>query len=126
MTQQEVCRALSEKLEPDYLTKWWEDLQFWDKRHYDAFMGGTPENTITPCNFFESEEASARLLEAMGSKESIEINIKTRLSDETGGILKVIINIHWLDIHVAHKDRKTAIVLAACKMFGIEVGEVTE
>lgn len=126
MRKSEICRLLSEKLEP---------RPFFDMPPYpeegelltsnDGFWtivndGIAPKVAV---DYFESEDASAKLLEAMPEPE---LWLESR-KDE-----KFRLWACWADLdgkpedaYAHHADRKTAIVLAAMGWLGIE-GEISE
>lgn len=122
MDKTRICRELAENLEPlptltdefnkaghfshvsDSNKEGWalSPLGFWE-----WWWDGDPQ----PVHFFESEDAAARLLEAMPNPYLHRITIWFCGADT-----------HKHESPVSHEDRRTAIVLAACKWLGIEVG----
>lgn len=113
MTKAEACRKIADKLEPEP-TQWAGRLldgphyRFWHKQ-YSTANG----NEWIPVNFFESEAASARLLEAM-----TEVGLHRNKEDGSWSAGEVWNHCGWAANHIA--DRKTAIVLAAMKWLNIE------
>lgn len=119
MTKAEICRKLAEALEPLGSFKWQYDssdygrvspLGYW--RIINVSMSKEPEAPW----FFDDEDDSARLLEAMPAP---------RATRDKG---RWEVEADWRFFHMdgLHLDRKTAIVLAACKWLGIEIGEITD
>ena len=107
MTKQELCRAIAEKLEPclpdiDWTVfprpeKMISGKGFWK---YVAYL-----EQAQPIDFFTSEDASARLLEAMP---------KGLVGRDVDGWKSSYAGFLCVDHEIfTHPDRKTAIVLAA-------------
>lgn len=116
MTKQEICRAISEKMEPNAHSRTDSDFEWWGQ----SWSAG--KRTLFPLDYFESEDASAKLLEAMPEPE---LWLESR-KDE-----KFRLWACWADLdgkpedaYAHHADRKTAIVLAAMGWLGIE-GEIS-
>lgn len=107
MRKSEICRLLSEKLEPNFTTVDGSYPRFW----VSSCKGWQP------ADYFESEDASAKLLEAMP-----EVDLEHY---QSGGLNEWGVLYSQAPDHTLHADRKTAIVLAACKWLGIE-GEIGE
>lgn len=132
MLKSDICRALSEALEPMPAPLAYRDLRlvsplgFWEwSQTGDGWQ---------PVNYFTSEDASARLLEAMpeallqrgmfhGNNQTVwfctasEVVVREayECDEET-----------YPDGYAHHADRKTAIALAACKWLQIDVDTIEE
>lgn len=134
MTKAEICRAISERLgwkfgtrdecTPNYPDEWLGQTWWFEGAPY-------AENELP--NYYESEEASARLLEAM-LVENTGIDIQHWSDSSRNTVILGKPFCVTLDACVDGKrvefegragDRKTAIVLAACKWLGIESGEIS-
>ena len=103
MTKSEACRAIAERL-PQLAVKFGGSL--------DCFECGERHGLKIP-DFFDCEDHSARLLEAMPKPVLKRAFHKWHCRPDAGmdGFIE-----DWKE----HKDRKTAIVLAACAWLGIE------
>lgn len=117
MKKSAICRAISEALEaipvePCGFDTELSALGFWE---WKLSPGCAIKSDWQPLNYFTSEDASARLLEAMPSPS---------LSKMVG---------YWDCVHHGanedesfHADRKTAIVLAACIWLKIDVDTIED
>lgn len=116
MLKSAICRALSEALEPMPAPLAYRDLRlvsplgFWK---WDLDGGGW-----IAVNYFTSEDASARLLDAMPCPRV------GRSNDSKLWFCRPLVS--PIIQTVEHADRKTAIVLAACKWLKIDVDTIED
>ena len=133
MQKSEICRAIAEKLEPnpsmgDSETR--TDILS-QKGYWVMYRKPDPVNPLywkwepfTPVDCFTSEDASGRLLDAMlidpGAVQFVRLRSGPLVMDDGIGDDES----RWFQGEIP--DRKTAIVLAACKWLGIEVDGVED
>jgi hypothetical protein len=133
MLKSEACRRIAEKLEPgvtreNYIC----DKAFWYTRRS---FGKDAKWELHSVDFFTDEEASANLLEAMPSPV-VQHLMTGPMLNTLEWFCAATVSTEEYDLcgcdhgdypsgHAHHPDRKTAIVLAACKWLGIE-GELED
>ncbi len=128
MTKAEICRAIAEKLEPKPffdMPPYPEDGELLISNEGFWTFINTERETNHPVDFFTDESANARLLDAMPSPLLDGLTLKdgkriwTCIADQYQ-------EPYDQDQFASKDDRRTAIVLAACRWLGLEVGEVEE
>lgn len=126
MTKGEACRAISERLEPNAHSRVDSDFEWWGQ------LWSNGERSLLPLDYFESEDASARLLDMMASENALgatrytaeETEVEVYWPGKNEAVNELEPKHGYHRALMAHRDRKTAIVLAFMKWNGIE-GEIS-